>query len=155
MSTLTSQDGTFLYTEPQSVIGLWWALEDCTFKNGCLWAVPGSHHQGVSRRFKRKDGNIHGGTAFEPSEAPEPYDTKDAVCVEVPAGSLVLLHNALVHYSLENRYVGVCACFRCKSFSLSPLLTTTSINESQVREIQACLYCSYRGRWQINGLSCG
>lgn len=37
------QDGTFLYTEPQSVTGFWWALEDCTLTNGCLWAVPGSH----------------------------------------------------------------------------------------------------------------
>ena len=38
------QDGTFLYTEPQSVTGLWWALEDATLENGCLWAVPGSHN---------------------------------------------------------------------------------------------------------------
>lgn len=24
------QDGAFLYTEPQSVLGFWWALEECT-----------------------------------------------------------------------------------------------------------------------------
>ena len=37
------QDGTFLYTKPQSCVGFWWALEDCTVNNGCLWAVPNSH----------------------------------------------------------------------------------------------------------------
>jgi hypothetical protein len=37
------QDGTFLYTAPQSCLGFWWALEDCTTVNGCLWGVPGSH----------------------------------------------------------------------------------------------------------------
>jgi phytanoyl-CoA hydroxylase len=35
------QDGAFLYTRPQSVVGFWWALEDCTLHNGCLWAKPG------------------------------------------------------------------------------------------------------------------
>mgnify|MGYP005993194937 CR=1 FL=1 len=35
------QDGTFLYTEPQSVLGFWWPLDACSLSNGCLWAVPG------------------------------------------------------------------------------------------------------------------
>ncbi|KAJ1410745.1 hypothetical protein B484DRAFT_336272 [Ochromonadaceae sp. CCMP2298] len=43
------QDGAFLYTEPQSCLGLWWALHDCALDNGCLWAVPGSHLLGVHR----------------------------------------------------------------------------------------------------------
>lgn len=37
------QDSTFLYTEPLSATGFWFALEDCTNENGCLWFVPGSH----------------------------------------------------------------------------------------------------------------
>lgn len=47
------QDSTFLATDPPSVIGLWWALEDATKQNGCLWALPGSHKDGVARRFLR------------------------------------------------------------------------------------------------------
>lgn len=95
------QDGTFLYTEPQSVVGFWWALEDCTTTNGCLWAVPGSHTQGVTRRFRRRaDGQ---GTEFDPPEAPAPFDLTGAVPLEVKRGALVLLHHALVHYSAENR----------------------------------------------------
>ena len=48
------QDSTFLRTDPPSVIGLWWALEDSTKQNGCLWALPGIHKQGVARHFLRK-----------------------------------------------------------------------------------------------------
>lgn len=94
------QDGTFLYTEPQSVVGLWWALEDCRLDNGCLWAVPGSHRSGVKCRFKRKaEGE---GTEFVPPE-PKEWDLTGAVPLEVGEGALVLLHNALIHYSAENR----------------------------------------------------
>ena len=46
------QDGTFLYTKPQSVVGMWYALEDCSKTNGCLWAVPGSH-KGKERKVPR------------------------------------------------------------------------------------------------------
>lgn len=35
------------------MVGYWWALEDCTLSNGCLWAVPGSHRKVVKRRFKK------------------------------------------------------------------------------------------------------
>ncbi|MDX6383167.1 MAG: phytanoyl-CoA hydroxylase, partial [Blastocatellia bacterium] len=34
-------DATFLYTEPLRLAGLWFALEDATIENGCLWAIPG------------------------------------------------------------------------------------------------------------------
>lgn len=47
------QDSTFLATVPPSVVGLWWALEDSTKQNGCLWALPGSQAAGVARRFLR------------------------------------------------------------------------------------------------------
>ena len=35
------QDATFLYTDPVSVVGFWFALEDATVDNGCLWAPAG------------------------------------------------------------------------------------------------------------------
>ena len=93
-------DGAFLYTRPQTVVGFWWPLEDCTTDNGCLWAVPGSHARGVERRFKRTaDGK---GTEFEPAEEGAPFDVGGAVPLLTPAGSLVLLHHALVHFSHAN-----------------------------------------------------
>lgn len=36
------QDSSFIHTSPLSCVGLWWALEDCTKDNGCLWAMPGA-----------------------------------------------------------------------------------------------------------------
>ena len=95
------QDGTFLYTEPQSVLGLWWALDDCSVTNGCLWVVPGSHKLPVSRKFRRKPAPSRG-TEFFPPE-PVSFDLKGSVPVECPLGTLVLLHSALVHFSEENR----------------------------------------------------
>lgn len=93
------QDGCFLYTRPQTCVGFWWPLEDCKISNGCLWGVPGSHKIGVHRHFKRRaDGK---GTEFEPPEA-ETFDLTGAVPLEMPAGSLVIIHGAVVHYSEEN-----------------------------------------------------
>lgn len=37
------QDGSYLYTDPLKVTGIWIALEDCTLENGCLSFLPGSH----------------------------------------------------------------------------------------------------------------
>ena len=164
------QDSTFLATDPPSVVGLWWALEDATKQNGCLWALPGSHKDGVARRFLRMcaltpslavnlqtlvhvftwqpqkracstarlgrplQGNLTAESArltvrprcsgHKPDcaladvrmvcgccrpddkvtfdkELPQ-YDLERGVPLEVPSGSLVLLHGALVHFSYEN-----------------------------------------------------
>ncbi|MFZ0751373.1 MAG: phytanoyl-CoA dioxygenase family protein, partial [Pyrinomonadaceae bacterium] len=47
------QDATFLYTEPLTMVGLWFALEDATIENGCLWVIPGGHRLGLKSRFVR------------------------------------------------------------------------------------------------------
>lgn len=69
-------------------------------ENGCLWAVPGSHKNGVKRRFKRLDPPAVG-TEFVPSEEVH-LSTEGGVPVECLAGSLVLIHHSVVHYSAEN-----------------------------------------------------
>ena len=107
-AVLPHVDGAFLYTKPQTCVGLWWPLEDCTLENGCLWAVPGSHlRQGgeVARRFMRcAEG---GGTTFEPLDANTAnLDTTGAVPLLIPAGSLVILHHNLVHFSHANTSQG-------------------------------------------------
>ena len=35
------QDATFLYTDPVTVTGFWFAIQDATIDNGCLWAAAG------------------------------------------------------------------------------------------------------------------
>ncbi len=85
-----------------------WALDDCTLQNGCLWAVPGSHKQGVHKHFVRKAAPEIGTEMIssDPSGPDRPYDDWDktgVIPLEIPAGSLVVLHAGLVHYSQENR----------------------------------------------------
>lgn len=93
------QDATFLYTEPLSVTGLWFALEDATTENGCLWAIPGGHRLGLKKRFVRAE---EGGTRFEVlDESPWPLD--QLVPLEVKKGTLIILHGLLPHLSRTNR----------------------------------------------------
>ena len=46
------QDASFLITAPHSVVGFWWALEDATRDNGCLWVEPGGHRGPLRERWK-------------------------------------------------------------------------------------------------------
>ena len=92
------QDGTFLYTEPESCIGFWFALEDATTENGCLWAKPGGHRTTLRSWFKRKEG---GGTEMITLDS-EPYSMEGMIPLEVKKGSCVVLHGLLPHYSLPN-----------------------------------------------------
>ena len=94
------QDGTFLYTEPQSVIGFWWPLDDCHLNNGCLWVVPKSHSIGVHRRYRRQD-PPNEGTEFIPKESIL-FNIDGAIPLIISKGSLVIIHNALVHFSHAN-----------------------------------------------------
>jgi phytanoyl-CoA hydroxylase len=93
------QDATFLYTEPQSVTGLWFALEDATRENGCLWALAGGHRQGLKSRFVRAAG---GGTRFEVFDG-SAWPADGLVPLEVRKGALVVLHGLLPHLSRANR----------------------------------------------------
>jgi phytanoyl-CoA hydroxylase len=93
------QDSTFLYTEPQDIAGLWFALEDATLENGCLWAIPGGHKLGLKSRWLRK---AEGGMNFEMFDS-SPWPEEKLIPLEVPKGSLILLHGLLPHKSLANR----------------------------------------------------
>ncbi|MBV8858785.1 MAG: phytanoyl-CoA dioxygenase family protein [Acidobacteria bacterium] len=93
------QDATFLYTEPQSVTGLWFALEDATVENGCLWALAGGHRRGLKSRFLRAEG---GGTRFEVYDE-SPWPDEGLLPLEVKKGALVVLHGLLPHLSRANR----------------------------------------------------
>ncbi|PYS65018.1 MAG: phytanoyl-CoA dioxygenase, partial [Acidobacteria bacterium] len=92
------QDATFLYTEPLRMLGLWFALEDATIENGCLWAIPGGHKFGLKSRFVRSDG---GGTRFEVFDN-TPWPEGKLQPLEVEKGTLVVLHPLLPHLSREN-----------------------------------------------------
>ena len=94
------QDATFLYTEPISVKGFWFALEDASLENGCMWAIPGGHRNDLkSRFFRNKKGD---GTEMEIIDD-SPWETSKLVPLEVRAGSMIVLHGLLPHMSHANR----------------------------------------------------
>lgn len=92
------QDSTFLYTEPAEITGLWFAFEDATIENGCLWVIPGGHKLGLKSRWVR-DGN--GGMKFNIFDA-EPWPEDRLIPLEVKKGTLILLDGLLPHKSLAN-----------------------------------------------------
>ncbi|RYP88562.1 hypothetical protein DL769_000258 [Monosporascus sp. CRB-8-3] len=108
------QDSTFLYTDPPSAVGFWYALEDATAENGCLSFLPGSHKWApVRQRFVRMP---EGGTGFIDNDGPKfpPGDEYGEKAVEggqeegeykmgeVKAGDLVLIHGNILHKSEKN-----------------------------------------------------
>lgn len=103
------QDSTFLYTDPPSATGFWYALEDATLENGCLSFLPGSHRwAAVEKRLVRKEGGVgtemvdNTGRRF-PGEAGVRGDVDgEYVPGEVKAGDLVLIHGNLLHKSERN-----------------------------------------------------
>lgn len=92
------QDATFLYTEPVSVTGFWFALEDATLDNGCLWVLEGGHRGPLRQRFRR---TTRGVEVVNLVETALPLD--EARPLPVSAGTLVVLHGILPHFSHANR----------------------------------------------------
>ncbi len=98
------QDATFLYTEPLSVVGFWFAIEDATLENGCLWAQPGGHRGPLRQRFERAGATNDDGTRFVPlDDTPLPEPPEGLVPIEAAAGTLVVLNGLLPHWSDVNR----------------------------------------------------
>jgi len=109
----THQDSTFVNTKPLSCQALWFALEDVTLTNGCLWVVPGSHKEGIVTRFKRnKEGTGIEITEADKNEAAswkslrEQFDKSKNPEKWVPLpckkGSVVLINGSVVHMSEVN-----------------------------------------------------
>ena len=92
-------DHTYLWTEPQSVVGFWFAIDDATRENGCMWAVPGGHRWPVRSRSRLNDSRT--ATVTDVLD-PEPYPLDNLVCLEAKRGTLVLLDGAVPHLSAAN-----------------------------------------------------
>jgi phytanoyl-CoA hydroxylase len=93
------QDATFFDSDPITVTTFWFALEDATVDNGCLWAEPGGHRGPLRERFLRDGDTI---TMEKLDSTPWPDDST-AVPLEAKAGTLVCFHGLLPHYSAPNR----------------------------------------------------
>ena len=93
------QDATFFVTEPVSVTTFWFALEDAALDNGCLWVEPGGHRGPLRERFVRE------GDALRLQVLDRTPWPGEGAAVPLPcaAGTLVVFHGLLPHYSAPNR----------------------------------------------------
>jgi len=92
------QDSTFLYTDPESCIGFWFALEDATIENGCMHFIPGGHKGPLKKlQYRNSDGKM----AFKILDD-SPWPENATVPVEVKAGSVVIFDGRAPHLSGAN-----------------------------------------------------
>ncbi|PKY06654.1 phytanoyl-CoA dioxygenase [Aspergillus campestris IBT 28561] len=76
------RDSEFLYTDPPSAVGFWFALQDAGPGNATLVMMPGTQGEGIQRRFVR--------------------GKEEEEVLNVKAGSLVLIHGNVLHKSDRN-----------------------------------------------------
>ncbi len=92
------QDSTYLYTEPGSCVGFWFAIDDADEENGAMAFIPGAH-KGPLRQLNARgaDGKLATRVIDE-----TPFDS---VPVLAPAqrGDLVIFHGRAPHMSAANR----------------------------------------------------
>jgi len=93
------QDATYFVTDPLSVTTLWFALEHADRSNGCLWVQRGGHRSPLRERFV-VDAAGSRVELIDPTPWPSSHVAEP---VEVEAGTLVVLHGKLPHYSAPNR----------------------------------------------------
>lgn len=93
------QDASFFDTDPPSVTAFWFALEDASRENGCLWVERGGHRGALRERFVVRDGKARL-ERIDPTPWPT---TQTATPVEVESGTLVVFSGMLPHYSAPNR----------------------------------------------------
>ena len=93
------QDSTYIYTEPESCVGFWFALEDATLDNGCMQFIPGGHKSPLKKRnYRGADGKLVTETL---DDTPWPEERK--LAAEAAAGTLVIFDGRAPHLSAANR----------------------------------------------------
>lgn len=87
------QDNGYTPLSPEEYVTCWWALDDATVDNGCLWLMPASHRFGTQRHDNGGSGPFrvgHGGPA------------EDGIAVPVSRGSVLIFSSLIMHRSGPN-----------------------------------------------------
>ena len=93
------QDSTYLYTDPESCIGFWFALEDATTENGCMHFIPGAHKKPLKElQYRASNGKMTYKTLDD-----TPWPENSTVPAEAKAGTLVIFDGRAPHLSGPNR----------------------------------------------------
>jgi ectoine hydroxylase-related dioxygenase (phytanoyl-CoA dioxygenase family) len=86
------QDNGYTPLVPEEYVTCWLALDDAELDNGCLWVIPGSHHQGTLEH--------HNGAG--PFRVGHDGPDADGVPVPVRRGSVLVFSSLLMHRSGPN-----------------------------------------------------
>lgn len=89
------QDNAFSPVDPPTNVAMFLALDDTNTDNGCLWAIPGSHREGLHR---------HGQASVAPDhlELITIADDEAGVPLPMARGEGLLMSGLTLHRSLEN-----------------------------------------------------
>jgi phytanoyl-CoA hydroxylase len=113
------QDSYYIPTYPDTLIGAWIALDKADEDNGCLWVIPGSHHEPIYPA-KGFTNTIHAEGAFDglfeienASNLNDEVNTLTKVVAKYPApipvalnpGDVLFFHSHLLHRSFPNKTV--------------------------------------------------
>jgi ectoine hydroxylase-related dioxygenase (phytanoyl-CoA dioxygenase family) len=88
------QDSPYWPIEPMELCSCWFPLDDATPENGCMVVLPGWHRRGPLPHVSVTDDYV-----VEPSC----IDSAQAVMAPMRAGSGLLFHSLLPHYTAPNR----------------------------------------------------
>ncbi|MCY3766858.1 MAG: phytanoyl-CoA dioxygenase family protein [Gemmatimonadetes bacterium] len=93
------QDEVYIPTRDRSLTGAWYALDDVTVENGCMWVLPGSHRNGYLYPQR-----LHGRPEeFDSARESYGFDDRKEIPVACPAGAVVFFNGYLLHRSRKNR----------------------------------------------------
>lgn len=87
------QDNGYVDIVPGPNATVWIALDDVDERNGCVWVVPGSHHQGLLPHDKPNADSWHLQVPVSEPGIPVPLKAGEAVCFS----------GYMLHRSLANR----------------------------------------------------
>ena len=110
------QDAYYITTYPETLIGVWIALDQADEANGCLYVTPGSHAEPIYPTADRdhlyaEEAFADLGTVANVSSLDEEANTLTAVARTYPApipcivepGDVIFFHSHLLHRSYPNR----------------------------------------------------
>lgn len=93
------QDATFIRTEPNSCLGLWFALEDATEENGCLFGIPGGHEGTEPKAKFIREGDSTRMELLDDS----PFEEARRVSLPAKKGTVIAFGGLFPHLSAANR----------------------------------------------------
>lgn len=94
------QDASYFYTQPQSVVTFWFAIEDATLLNGCLQVHTKGANFPLKEQFKRYPNDQTQLVQLQDVSWPPEHE---AMPLEVKAGTLIVFNGVLPHFSQANR----------------------------------------------------